>query len=216
VRATTRRTGQPQQQIDGVYALVHQRAAAIERPRAAPARAFVVGRRPIPFHARTRENRRAEPSRIHERFQAGDVRFQPILEDDAERHACGVCRRDQIAGARHGHVDRFFDEHMQPALCRSDPVLGVKAGRTADDDGVERSMIEQQIERIVGGGVVPIGQRVRMRMGRRVNRGDCGAARFLHRSRVRVADVAGADQPDVDRQSLAPARVINAFIPAKL
>ncbi len=48
-------TEQPEEQIDGVNALIDQRAAAIERERAAPARASVVLGRAIPLHARVDE-----------------------------------------------------------------------------------------------------------------------------------------------------------------
>src|SRR6266403_3435200 len=44
-------TEQPEEQIDGVNALIDQSAAAIERERAAPARASVVFGRAIPLHA---------------------------------------------------------------------------------------------------------------------------------------------------------------------
>src|SRR6266403_1110938 len=44
-------TEQPEEQIDGVNALIDQSAAAVERERSAPARASVVLGRAIPLHA---------------------------------------------------------------------------------------------------------------------------------------------------------------------
>ena len=57
------RSEQPQQQIDGVDGLVHQRAAAVERRFAAPARAGVVFGRAIPLHPARCQHRRAERCR---------------------------------------------------------------------------------------------------------------------------------------------------------
>jgi hypothetical protein len=42
---------QPQQQVDCVHPLIHQCPAAVQGPRAAPARAAVILRRAIPLHS---------------------------------------------------------------------------------------------------------------------------------------------------------------------
>ena len=82
------------------------------------------------------------------------------------------------------------------------PVLGVQPRRAADGDQVERPVIEERLERVAGDAAVPGGELLGVRARRRVDRGDVDAGNGGNRTRVRVADVAGADQSDVDHRGL--------------
>jgi hypothetical protein len=61
------------QQIHRVHALIHQRAAAIERGGAAPFRAAVIFRRAPPFHARFGQDGLAENSAVEQGFHAAQI-----------------------------------------------------------------------------------------------------------------------------------------------
>jgi hypothetical protein len=151
---------------------IHQRTAAVERPRPPPARAGVVRRRPVPFHARVRENRRAEPPRVDERLQTLDVRLQAILKDDAERHAGARGFLDQRVDPRGGHVDRLLDQHVQAlfraampcSACTPDglPITTMSSGRCAS----------RRVERVTRDAAVAAGELVGVRARRRVDRRD--------------------------------------------
>ena len=202
-RHAAHRSKQPEKQIDGVDPLVHQRTAAVERLRAAPPRLLVVRRRPVPFHARVGENRRAEPPAVDQRLHPQHVRLEAILKDHAERHASARRFGDERVNSGRRHIDRLLDEHVQPPPRGGDAVLRMQPGRTADHDEVERPMVEKPIERIERGGAVPAGKPFGVRVRRRDDGRHFHSRNVAKRARVRVADVAGADQPDVHgRQSV--------------
>jgi hypothetical protein len=71
-------------------------------------------------------------------------------------------------------------------------------------------MIEQAVERAVGDAAVLRGEALRMRTGRRVDPRDRDVWNRRRRPRVRLADVASANQPDVDGQlsALGPKSVL--------
>ena len=119
VRDCTRVTSpsHPQQQIDGVHALVHQRAAAVERQRAAPFRFAVVFGRAIPLHTRVDEQNFAERAAVDPLFESANIGLHAILKHHTEFYVrdcfaasikfVGACRRD---------IDRLFGQHMKAAL----------------------------------------------------------------------------------------------------
>ena len=203
----THRTEQPQKQIDRVHALVHQGAAAVERMRATPARIAIVGRRPVPLDARVGENRRAEPSPVDERLHSLHVRLEPILEDDAERHARVGSRPNERIRARRRHIDRLLDEHVQAADGRRRAVIRVQAGGRANHHHVEGALREHLLEGIVRRAAVPRGELLGARRVRRIDGGDFGAGQFAQRSCVRIADVARTNQADKHGQLRRPRRL---------
>src|SRR5207244_4640348 len=108
-------------------ALIEQRAAAVERLRAAPVGAAIVLGRAIPRDAGAREDNRAERSAIDERLQLADARLQTILKDDAKRHARGVGCRDESVRSFGCDLERFFDQHVEAAARGGRAVLSVQA-----------------------------------------------------------------------------------------
>src|SRR5262249_5894851 len=70
---------QPDQQINRVDALIHERSAAIESQRATPLRIAVILGRAIPPDARVNQQDLAESSGSQKFLQAADVRFEAIL-----------------------------------------------------------------------------------------------------------------------------------------
>ena len=87
---------------------------------------------------------------------------------------------------------------MQPPARGGDAVLRMQPGRTADDDEVERTMLEKPIERVERGGAVPAGKLFGVRAGRRDDGRHLHSRNVAKRARVSVADVAGADETDVN------------------
>ena len=93
-------------------------------------------------------------------------------------------------------------------------MLRVEPRRAADDDEVERTMVEKPIERVERGGAVPAGKLFGVRARRRDHGRHLHSRNFAKRARVRVADVARADEPRVNHS--APAFFSSAFMPVKL
>ena len=75
------RAHQPGEQIDAVNGLVHQRAAAVEFPGAAPGAAVVVGLRAKPLHVGIAQRQPAEPPCVDGPFQFEARVVKPRGED---------------------------------------------------------------------------------------------------------------------------------------
>ena len=195
------RSPQVEHHVEGVNRLVDERAAAVERERAAPARAAVVFRRPVPLDPARAEDRPSQDAGLDERLERDDVRLQAVLEEDAEFHASLVGRRDQAVRALGGDVERLLDEDVQPTLRRRDPLAGMKRRRAPDGDDVHRTVIEKPFQAVVGDGAMRGGERLRLLDVPSVDRDDVDAGDRRGRARVRLADAACAEDADLHRIS---------------
>ena len=187
---------QPVQQVDRVDALIHQRAAAVERPRAPPARRRVVFRRTEPPDAPRREDRRAHTPRRNHRLHRRDVGLEAILEEHADLDPLAVRFGDDGIHLRGRDVQRLFRDDVQAALDRRDRLFGVKTRRAADRHDVERMVIEEATDVGVGRAAVRRREALGFLAVRPAHRRDLDTRDRLRGARVRVADVAGAEQSD--------------------
>src|SRR5207249_11276339 len=79
------RPAQPLEQVDGVHALVRERAAAVHRPGALPhARAVEVRLRPVPVHGAVHADELAQTAGGERLLQATVKRLEAGLEDNLE------------------------------------------------------------------------------------------------------------------------------------
>src|SRR5690348_10688798 len=97
--------------------LIHQGAAAVQRPGAAPARVRVIFRRAIPLDAGRRQKGLPEFSRAEEFFESDQARGNAVLEEDAEFNARALTRSDQGVSRFGRDGERLFNEDMQTMLC---------------------------------------------------------------------------------------------------
>ena len=103
---------------------------------------------------------------------------------------------DQLVDARGGDVERFFDQHVAAGPRRGDRVIGMAARRAADHRDLERLVRQQRVQRGERGRTVSIGHQPRLLAIVAIDAGDPQARRDRGPG-VRVADVPGADQPNV-------------------
>jgi hypothetical protein len=137
---------EPEEQVDGVYALIDERAAAVERESAAPAGVGVILGRAIPLHASVDEEDFAKEILIEPGFELANVGLGAVLKKNSKADMGGICGGDERVGARGVDFERFFGEDMEAAARGGDALLGVKAGRAAEDDEIYLAMIEEGVE----------------------------------------------------------------------
>ena len=131
------RAGQPLQQVDLVDRLVHQRAAAVEFPRAAPAAGIVVGLRAVPGDQRVADGQFAEAFLVQRGADGLRSAGRARLEHAAECHAIFLAGGDQGVAALECDFHRLFADHVLLRLGRRDRRFHVRAGGRGDCDDLE-------------------------------------------------------------------------------
>jgi len=195
---------QEEQQVHGVDALVHQRAAAIERRRAAPRGARVVLGRAPPREPRVDQQHAAEAAgrdavaRLDERGRAA------VLEEDAERDAGALDRLDRAVHVLERHVERLLAQHVAAAERGERDLVGMQAGGRADADEVERRRVEQRLERRRGGQSVFRRQCTDLGGVAAADADGLQSRHVADRTDVRVGDVAATGEPHADRHRVTP------------
>jgi hypothetical protein len=125
------------EQVDGVHALVHQRAAAVQLPGAPPVAGVVVA---LPAPPVDRRDARGDPAEL----AAGDGRegglggrVEPVLRDDRDQGAGLVLGLDDPIGAGHGDLGGLLHDDVLAGLEGLDGHLAVPPGRRADHHDVD-------------------------------------------------------------------------------
>ena len=133
-------TEQPEEQVDGVDALIDQGAAAIQGKCAAPARIGVVLRRAVPLHAGIDDDGPAEEALIEPALELANVGLHTVLKNDAELDIGFFCGFDEQVGARSADFDGLFRENVEALTCGGDALRSVKSGGGTDDDEIHGTM----------------------------------------------------------------------------
>ena len=122
---------QPQQEIHAVHALIHQRAASVQRPRAAPTRAVVIFLRAIILQIRIRQHHLSQIP-AHHRFPhlLRDLVRAP-LKDAAQFYLVNLRGPDHRINLIQLNLDGLLAQHVHARLRRCDHDLRVRAGRGA-------------------------------------------------------------------------------------
>ena len=152
------RPHQPEEQVDRVDRLIHQRAAAVERPGAAPAAAVVILLGPVPFDDGVPQSQLAEPLRVDRLFQLGAGRVEAARKDGREGHSRLVARVDDPVAPFECHFERLFDDDVFPRLGGHDRRIHVRAARRADCDNVDRRVGQHLFQILIRGRVVLLGE----------------------------------------------------------
>src|SRR5204862_6074550 len=106
-------TEKPEEQVDGVNALIDQGAAAVEREGAAPAGIGVVLRRTIPLHAGVDDERSAKEALIQPGLELANMRLHAVLKNHAKLDAGFFCSVDEGIGARGGEFGGVLREDVK-------------------------------------------------------------------------------------------------------
>jgi len=179
-----------------VNALIHQRPAAVEHPRASPAGLAVVLGWPIPFHPRRRQQRTSDPPAVHGGVQSNDVRLRAVLEEHAKLDAGTVARLDQVIGAPGRDVDGLFGQDVEAACGGADSLFGVQARGAADRNEIHRLVRQKGVEVRVRPRVASGGESLdALRVGT-MDRDDFDVLDSRGGACVRLADVASPENAD--------------------
>ena len=87
---------EPEEKIDGVDGLVHQGAAAVQLPRAAPSAPVVIRLRPVPFHVRVAHDDPAKPAFLQGSPRRLVGRRKAALKDHSHLDALGLGSLDDV------------------------------------------------------------------------------------------------------------------------
>ena len=134
-------TEQPEEQVDGVDALIDQGAAAIQGKCAAPARIGVVLRRAVPLHAGIDDDGPAEEALIEPALELANVGLHTVLKNDAELDIGFFRGFDERVGARSADFDGLFRKNVEALTCGGDALRSVKSGGGTDDDEIHGTML---------------------------------------------------------------------------
>ena len=126
----------PLDQVHGVDALVHDRAAAVELPGAAPRAAVVIRLRAPPLVVGVADGDPPEPPLGDGGLQRDGALGEPVGEDRADLDAVFVASADDRVGAVERDLDGLLDDHVLSAARGGHGRLQVRAARRADADDV--------------------------------------------------------------------------------
>jgi hypothetical protein len=140
-----RHAEQPLEEVQIVWALVHEHAAALALPGAAPAAGgvVVIGAEPVgdlPMHAADR----AELAAVDEVLHLLEAGVRAHVEHGGEDFALVRVRGDEALAVGLVNGNGLFDQHMQPGLERLDADGGVAEMRCADQNGVDVATADHQ------------------------------------------------------------------------
>ena len=186
-------------------ALVDQRGPAVELGAAAPVGGGVVLGRPVPLDARRRQQHASEAALGDEVAQPNQLRLQSILEQHAEPDARALGRGHERLALRERDVDRLLHQHVQRLLRGGDSLVGVQRRRAADHHQVHRPVRQELVVAGERAAAEARGERLGLGQVAAVEGGDA-EPRLERRARVRVGDVAAADETRLERHFLPSGR----------
>ena len=182
-------------------------------PRSRASAIAVVLRRAEPLHPRRYQQWPSEASSVHGVVKPDQIRLHVVLEKHAEPHTCGVGRLNQCIGP----LDRDVNRAFRPARAgrvgtRRCPARHAGRG-AAHSYQVHRRVREERFEVGVGRGAVGAARRSAWQLPPWT--ATIEAPAIVGRARMRVADVARAEDADVHVAILPPANRQSAIVNRK-
>ena len=145
---------QPQGQVHQVHTLVHQGAAAIELPGAAPGPGVVVLLGAPQRHLDGRGGQAAELPLGDERLEELVLGGEATLAGDRQDLARALLRVADPVGGLDRDLDRLLQEHVLAGVERLDRHIGVQPGGHRDDHHVDVLARQQLLD--AGGGLYAV------------------------------------------------------------
>src|SRR6187200_3214070 len=130
------------QQVNGVHALIHQRAAPIELPGATPVAGVVVRLPTPPVDGCDAAGQPAQLTAADGRYRYLSGGVEPVLRDDCNLSASAALSGDDLIGLRHGSLGGLLDDHVLAGLEGLDGYLAVPTGWGADRHHVDVNSLQ--------------------------------------------------------------------------
>ena len=198
-RDALHRPEEPEEQVDGVDALVHQRPAPVEREGAAPGGGVVIGLGAPPRDERRSQCHRTEAARVQRGLQRERPAHVAAGQDACDGHPGGVRGGDQFIAFRQGDLQRLLDDHV---LARADAGEGggeVVAAGGAQADDVDRGVGQERLRRRRDGAPMGGGERAGLRGGAVIGRDEARAGNLSQGFRMELGDHAGSPDAEPER-----------------
>ena len=129
-------TAEPEHEVHGVNALVHQASAAIKRPRAAPIAGVVVFLSAIPRHAHIGGDEAAQGVFVEQTADGPAGGVETMLRNNGEATPGGALGGEQGVAGRDGDLEGFLDYDMFASEQRLGGEAAVVPARSAKRDHV--------------------------------------------------------------------------------
>ena len=195
-----RLTEEPEQEVDGVDALVHHGATAIKGERPAPSGGVIIGLRTPPRDERAGERQFAETARRQGGLERDRAGTEAAGQDPGDGHAVLGTGGVEFIAAGEGDLEGLFDHDVLAGLGAGEGRGEVIAAGRAEADDVDVGIGQQRFGRLsegdamLGGEVTALGGRAII--GRdELHVGDLG-----ERLRMELGDHAGS--PDAETEGL--------------
>ena len=131
---------EPKHQVDVMHALVHNRAAAVQFPRAVPADVVTV--RAFPFHAEFAQQLSAEGTLLQRGLDTPVVRAVAFSEIDEQFHPVVLAGLDERVAILDANIHRFRGDDVLAAPRRFHAKLAVEPARCHNHRDVNIAPVE--------------------------------------------------------------------------
>ena len=132
--------------VDGVDRLVHEGAATVEGPSAAPSGGVVVGLVAIPLDVGGGGGEFAETVSVYGGFEGVHAGVEAAVEDGGEGFAVGGSGGDELVATLEGDFERFFDDGVFAGIEGGEGGVEVGSAGGADGDDFEFGVGEEIVE----------------------------------------------------------------------
>ena len=155
---------EPQQEVDGVDALVHHGTAAVQRERTAPGRGIIIGLRAPPRDERAGQRQLTEATGVERRLERDRAGAEAAGQDAGDRHAGLGAGGGEFVAAGEGDLEGLLDDDVLAGLRAGEGRGEVIAARRAEADDVDVRIRQQRLWRlregdaVLGGEVAPLGR----------------------------------------------------------
>lgn len=190
-------SGEVEEGVDGVDGLVHEGAAAVEGPSAAPSAGVVVGLVAIPFDVGAGGGEGAEATLVGRFFEGVHAGVEAAVEDGSEGDLVGLGGGDELVDALGGDFEGFLDDGVLAGVESGEGGVEVGTGGGADGDDVEVGVSEKGVEVGVGLGAEVGGEGLGFFWGVVVDGAEGATGHVGDGLGVEAADHTGADDSEV-------------------
>ena len=190
------RAEEPEEEVHGVDALVHQCAAAIEGERAAPGRGIIISLRAPPRDERAGEGELAEAAGVERGLERDRPGAEAAGQDAGDGYAGLGAGGVEFVATGERHFEGLLDDDVLACLGAGEGRGEVVAARRAEADDIDVGIGQQRFGRLSEGDAV-LGGEVTSLGGRTIVGGDeLHAGDLGERFRMELGDHAGSPDPE--------------------
>ncbi len=179
--------------------LIHEGAATIELPGAAPGAAIVVGLGAIPLYIGFGQGEPAEAALVDRGFHLSAGAMKTRREHRAEQDLVFLALLDDRVAALERDFERLFHDHMLAGASRGHGGLHVRSAGRADDRHIERGVGEHIIELGIGLSAEEAGELIGMGLMLALTGDQSRAMEFRDCASMKLGDHAATDNAEAER-----------------